>query len=201
MSTIPRRSSAKPLTVSAPMQTPPFRRARTLVAGGRYGIWHARVDLLAIHMRVNVRLADGEPVCLISRAEHTRNLSHDPRASLLVNELGNADPLANGRVTLLGRCEKLTRPASRARDAFLALHPGASYYVDYDDFDFWQLRVEAVRYIGGYGDVVGCWTTTAGEPTRSRRRGGDRQHMTKIIPPPSSLRARFTSRMTPSAPR
>jgi putative heme iron utilization protein len=93
-----------------------------------------------------------EPLFLISRlAEHTRNLSADARASLLVHETGNADPLANGRVTLLGRAQKLPRGPSEARDAFLAVHPHSSYYVDFEDFDFWKISVEAIRYIGGYG--------------------------------------------------
>jgi putative heme iron utilization protein len=57
----------------------------------------------------------GAPVFLISRlAEHTRNLLADARASLLVHETGQADPLANGRVTLVGRCERLQPPATGA---------------------------------------------------------------------------------------
>jgi heme iron utilization protein len=97
-------------------------------------------------------LKDGQPIFLISRlAEHTRNLNADSRASLLVHETGNADPLANGRVTLLGRCIKLPRTQTPAREAFLATHPSAAYYVDFEDFDFFELRLEAVRYIGGYG--------------------------------------------------
>ena len=35
-------------------------------------------------------------------AEHTRNLRADPRCSLLVAEEGDGNPLARGRVTLLG---------------------------------------------------------------------------------------------------
>jgi putative heme iron utilization protein len=101
---------------------------------------------------VTFALLDGEPIFLISRlAEHTRNLMSDPRASLLAHESGNADPLANGRVTLVGRCNKLPRGDKLARDTYLALHPTAAYYVDFEDFDFWRLTLEAIRYIGGYG--------------------------------------------------
>lgn len=97
-------------------------------------------------------LEAGEPVFLISRlAEHTRNLLADGRASLLVHESHQADPLANGRVTLLGRVSRLEAPATSARDAFIAAHPQASYYVDFSDFAFFRLQVESVRYIGGYG--------------------------------------------------
>ena len=104
---------------------------------------------------VTFALHDGEPVFLISRiAEHTRNLAADERASLLVHELGKADPLANGRVTLIGPTTPVARDASElaaVRQAMLSAHPNAAYYVDYADFGFWRLRLKAVRFIGGYG--------------------------------------------------
>jgi len=103
---------------------------------------------------VTFAIQDGSPVFLISAlAEHTRNLAADPRSSLLVTEAVQADPLANGRVTLLGRCAIVASESEResARRAFLAVHPNAAYYVDYGDFSWWKLAVESVRYIGGYG--------------------------------------------------
>jgi len=95
----------------------------------------------------------GDPVFLVSTlAEHTQNLLADARASLLVAEPGEGDPLARSRVTLVGRCARLARGEdTSARDAFLAVHPDAAYYADYQDFAFWRLGVEAVRWIGGYG--------------------------------------------------
>lgn len=130
-------------------------RARTLVAQHKVGALaslaqdpvgypYASFTTFALHA--------GEPVFLISRmAEHTRNLQGDSRASLLIHDSDKADPLANGRVTLLGRVEKVDRPAERERAVFLAAHPGAGYYVEYSDFDFYRMRVESLRYIGGYG--------------------------------------------------
>ena len=54
---------------------------------------------------VTVAFEQGDPIFLISAlAEHTKNLEQDPRASLLVAESGAADPLANGRVTMVGPC-------------------------------------------------------------------------------------------------
>lgn len=101
---------------------------------------------------VTVAFDGGNPVFLVSAlAEHTRNLERDPRASLLVAESGADDPLANGRVTLLGPCTRVGADGGSARAAFLATHPNAAYYADFRDFGFWALRVEAVRYIGGYG--------------------------------------------------
>ena len=109
---------------------------------------------------VTVAFDDGTPVFLVSTmAEHTRNLQHDPRASLLVAEGGSEDPLANGRVTLLGSCTQVAGDGGRARTAFLATHPNAAYYADFRDFAFWQLRVESIRYIGGYGRM--SWVDAA----------------------------------------
>ncbi len=95
-----------------------------------------------------------DPVLLISQlAEHTGNLQHDPRASLLVAESGVEDPLARGRVTLLGRAEPIPEGPERdaARRVTLEAQPGAARYVDFPDFAFWKLRVETLRYIGGFG--------------------------------------------------
>ena len=57
---------------------------------------------------VTVAFEKGNPIFLISAlAEHTKNLEQDRRASLLVAESGSADPLANGRVTMLGPCTRV----------------------------------------------------------------------------------------------
>ena len=113
---------------------------------------------------VTFALDDGDVVLLVSEmAEHTKNLRADDRASLLVAESSKEDPLANGRVTLFGRCRNVGAGAGegddrdRAKRAFLAKHPQSSYYVDYKDFSFWRLVVESARYIGGYGRM--SWVT------------------------------------------
>jgi heme iron utilization protein len=99
--------------------------------------------------------AEGRPLLLLSAlAEHTGNLAAHPEASILIAEAlaEGGDPLALGRATLLGPCRKVTaEPAAAVREQFLAVHPRASYYVDFKDFAFYRLDVEAVRYIGGFG--------------------------------------------------
>jgi heme iron utilization protein len=109
---------------------------------------------------VTVAFENGDPIFLISAlAEHTKNLERDARASLLVAEGGSADPLANGRVTLLGPCTRVGDDGGSARAAFLATHPNSSYYADFRDFAFWKLHVDYVRYIGGYGRM--SWISQA----------------------------------------
>ena len=41
--------------------------------------------------------------------------------------------------------------STAARDAHLAAVPAARYYLDYSDFALWVLRVQRVRWVGGYG--------------------------------------------------
>jgi len=105
--------------------------------------------------------AQGRPLFLLSNlAEHTGNLLARPEASVLLTEpLGTHDqPLALGRVTLLGRCAKVAASeAKSAREVFLAKQPNASYYVDFEDFAFYRLEPEALRYVGGFGRM--SWVT------------------------------------------
>jgi putative heme iron utilization protein len=83
-----------------------------------------------------------------------------------VAESASEDPLANGRVTMLGPCTRVEEDGGRARAAFLAAHPNAAYYADFRDFAFWKLRVNAIRYIGGYGRMswIGQADWQAAEP-------------------------------------
>jgi putative heme iron utilization protein len=96
----------------------------------------------------------GRPFFLISRlAMHTQNLEGDPRASLLVTERSEAeDPLAVGRVTLMGTASPVPSAAlAAARAAYLARHPNASNWVDFEDFAFWRLDIVDVYWVGGFG--------------------------------------------------
>ena len=138
-------------------------RARTLVAQISTGT----LCTLAIEPEgypygsfVTVAFDEGDPVFLISGlAEHTKNLERDSRASLLMAEGGAVDPLANGRVTMLGPCTRVEGDGGSARGAFFAAHPNSTYYAGFRDFAFWKLHVEYVRYIGGYGRM--SWISKA----------------------------------------
>lgn len=105
----------------------------------------------------------GAPLFFVSTlAEHTRNIDADPRASLLVTEdtPAGGDPLASGRVTLLGRVAEVADPEQReaARASYLAANPTA-FYVDYGDFRCMRLVVTDVRYVGGFGRM--SWVDVA----------------------------------------
>lgn len=142
-------------------------RARTLVAASNRGVLSTvaldpagypfgSVATYAIDDR-------GRPIVFVSTmAEHTRNAGADPRASLIVTEPfpEGSDPLAAGRVTLIGDLLEVTgddRPA--VRDRYLAANPASAYYIDFGDFSFWRLEVRSVRYVGGYGRM--SWVDAA----------------------------------------
>ncbi len=97
----------------------------------------------------------GNPLLFVSRmAEHTQNVLRDPRSSLLVTEPvpDGADPLASGRVTLLGDLHEVgDSERVEVRDRYLAANPTSAYYIDFGDFAFFRLDVGSVRYVGGYG--------------------------------------------------
>ncbi|HEY4119136.1 MAG TPA: pyridoxamine 5'-phosphate oxidase family protein [Byssovorax sp.] len=95
----------------------------------------------------------GRPLLLLSRlAEHTQNLAARAEASLLVAEDAPGDPLAAGRVTLIGACARVVdAETAAARARFLAAHPSAAAYVDFADFAFHRLEPAALRYVGGFG--------------------------------------------------
>jgi putative heme iron utilization protein len=92
-------------------------------------------------------------LCVSHLAEHGRNLAADPRASLaVVAPHGEADPLASPRITLAGVVETpVGEELEAARAAHVAAVPAAKFNIDYSDFTVWVLRVQRVRWVGGYG--------------------------------------------------
>lgn len=96
----------------------------------------------------------GDALVLISAlAVHTQNLQADPRASLLVSQPDpGGEPLAAGRVTLMGRARPVGEAEGEAvAGAYLDRHPTARYWVGFGDFGFWRLAVDDVYFVGGFG--------------------------------------------------
>lgn len=101
--------------------------------------------------------ADGAPLFLISTmALHTKNLTANPRVSLLVREERGGDPLALARATFIGSVARLAgaQAVIDARTRFLARHPQAATYIDFPDFHFYALKVERAHLVAGFGRIV-----------------------------------------------
>jgi putative heme iron utilization protein len=159
-------------------------RARTIVTAGRTAaLSTVAVDSGGVPFGSLVAHAVdelGRPLlCLSDLAEHSRNLTADPRASVLVTELvteaGNGDPLASGRVTLLGEVAVLAGDErATALASYKAVHPDA-FYVEFSDFRIYRLEVTSARFVGGFGRM--SWVDAAGyasaepDPLRPYRAG------------------------------
>jgi putative heme iron utilization protein len=189
---VPTGPDAAPAGTGAPSPVDPgppppepshAERARTLMAGANRGSLSTLAgepEGYPFGSVATFALDDrGNPLFLISlMAEHTQNAIRDPRASLLVAEPvpAGTDPLATGRVTLLGLLSEVAasdRPA--VRDRYLESNPTSAYYVDFGDFAFYRLDVSNVRYVGGYGRMswvkAGAYASAEPDPLRGAAAG------------------------------
>ena len=140
-------------------------RARTLCYLGRTGTLATLSRKYPGHPFASVMpyaLDDaGRPLLLVSSmAMHTQNLTADPRTSLLVAQPTSGDPLAAGRLTLMGEARRIAE-AERdlVRASYLARHANAAYWADFDDFGFWRLEPSDLYFVGGFGAMD--WVSAA----------------------------------------
>ena len=97
---------------------------------------------------------DGAPIFLMSDLSgRSKAIAADPRASLLVGDVGKGDPLAQPRMTLIGRVKRIDDETerARARRRYLARQPKAKLYVDFKDFAFWRFEFEGANLALGFG--------------------------------------------------
>ncbi|HEY2901029.1 MAG TPA: DUF2470 domain-containing protein [Polyangia bacterium] len=136
------------------------RAARNLIDGQRTGV----LSTISVHragypygsVTPYAPSVRGQPIILISTlAAHTKNLLADPRASLYVGDQAAADdPQAGGRVSLLGVAARVAESEKAdARARYLARHPQARGYFRTHDFQLWELAVEELRLIAGFGRI------------------------------------------------
>jgi putative heme iron utilization protein len=162
------RHAGPPRADDAPaVPEPTFaERARTLAYLGRTGTLATLSRRHPGHPFASVMpyaLDDaGRPLFLISSmAMHTQNLEADARASLLVTQPDwTGDPLAAGRLTLMGEARRVPDPdAAAARERYLARHERARYWADFEDFGLWRLDLADLYFVGGFAAMD--WVTAA----------------------------------------
>lgn len=96
---------------------------------------------------------DGSLLILISSlAEHTKNIIADPRVSLITHSQDNPHIQAQGRVTALGSAVQVPN-REKAGKRYLRYFPEANTYLAMHDFQFYRIAPQAVRYIGGFGNI------------------------------------------------
>lgn len=96
---------------------------------------------------------DGSLLILTSTlAEHTKNIHHDPRVSLITHNQQNPHIQTQGRVTVTGDAEP-EADRDQAGLRYLRYFPEAQAYFSMHDFSFYRIRPLAIRYIGGFGKI------------------------------------------------
>lgn len=102
---------------------------------------------------------DGSPLILISTlAEHTKNIQHDPRVSLITYSQNDPDIQSQARITVVGEAQ----PAMDKQQIgvrYLRYFPEAQSYLAMSDFSFYRIRPQTLRYIGGFGKIH--WVSAA----------------------------------------
>ena len=95
----------------------------------------------------------GSPLLLLSDlAEHSRNIAADDRVSLLIDgTAGYDDPLTGPRLTVLGRARRSADANHRQR--FLARHPEAALYADFNDFAVYHIALDRAHLVAGFGRI------------------------------------------------
>jgi len=132
--------------------------ARDLLRGSRYGAL-ATIDPRdgsPVASRVNLAtLPDSSMAIFVSGlSPHTAGLRADPRASLLVGEVGKGDPLAHARLTLRCAAEEIDRTRlewDALATPYLSAHPKSKLYFELPDFVFFRLRPTEVSFVAGFG--------------------------------------------------
>lgn len=99
-------------------------------------------------------LPDNSPVLYLSNlAKHTANFKRDPRVSLLVEEHRPGDPLAIGRVSIMGKIVVTEDPSAARRH--VARHATAKGFMKFPDFSWYRIEMESAHLVAGFGRIVG----------------------------------------------
>ena len=96
---------------------------------------------------------DGSLLILISTlAEHTKNIQHDSRVSLITHDRDDAHIQSQGRVTVVGTAQKIAEKDQTGM-RYLRYFPDAENYFAMHDFSFYRILPISLRYIGGFGKI------------------------------------------------
>lgn len=143
--------------------------AKSLVRKASYGALAVLDPATGFPLASRVAVATdsaGAPIILISSlSAHSKALLADNRCSLLLGEPGKGDPLAHPRITLICVAAWLDRDAAETqliKELYLRHQPKAALYVDFGDFSFVRLKIQAANLNGGFGQAFRLTDTELG---------------------------------------
>jgi putative heme iron utilization protein len=91
-------------------------------------------------------------------AQHTQDMSADPRVGLLVSEPddGRPDPQTLARISILGMAEQLDvreEAYSEIRSRYIARFPQSVPLFGFGDFRLWRIAPKSARYVAGFAQA------------------------------------------------
>lgn len=90
-------------------------------------------------------------------SEHAKNLQADPHLALLLDQTADkAEPLAEPRLTLLGRADPVADEGEigTLKEAFVAAHPKSKVWAGFTDFRPYRLTWTAAHFVAGFGRIA-----------------------------------------------
>jgi putative heme iron utilization protein len=133
------------------------REARQLLRAHRYGVLSTLSKKFDGHPFGSITPYlvdhDGSLLILISTlAEHTKNILSDPRVSLITHNQNDPHIQTQGRVTVVGLASRV-EDRENAGKRYLRYFPEAQTYFAMHDFQFYRIVPQAIRFIGGFGNI------------------------------------------------
>ena len=97
-------------------------------------------------------------------ARHTKNVRRHPNASVLVMESGETPVYEKKRVVAQGILEEL-KDKNRFevyKKQYLQHYPSSRIFFTLQDFHFFEMKIEELYYIGGFGKIQSFSATNRG---------------------------------------
>ena len=138
------------------------REARCLLRAHRYGVLSTLSKKFDGHPFGSIAPYltdhDGSVLLFISGlAEHTKNILTDPRVSLVTHDQNDARIQTQGRVTVIGKAERIEQREPYAA-RWLRHFPENAQLFELGDFSFFRIVPQSVRHVAGFGQAR--WITS-----------------------------------------
>ena len=93
-------------------------------------------------------------------AQHTINLKENPKACLTISKsISNEDVQNSQRLSLMGNIKSIKESNKEyCKNKFHEFFPESKKYMNFHGFNFYQLEINSIRWIGGFGKIA--WLET-----------------------------------------
>lgn len=99
-------------------------------------------------------VAYGKMILLMSHlARHTKNILQNSKVSLLVLESGSQYIYERKRVSVQGEIKKVSSGQDIYKKKYLEIFPESEMLFQLPDFNFYEVLIQELYYVGGFGKI------------------------------------------------